>query len=302
MSLPAIVGLPSNTAVVPQRDAERGDRLRRLWRSAGSDCCQPTPSRRTRRRARQVAACSTRSTPARLRPCSPSIRIAAPSPSGCSTRSHVGAVAGVRWYEINPVPAVPVVLRQGNISASPSHLFNGAISSDRKVRTGVASQFGDSFVIHYSVTRSGRRPASTRASWPGRASTAGGRRLRQSLQNSAPPTSTSAAPARTTTCRWGDYAGANPDPVSRRPAIAALSGAQTSGQRRRIDRHRELAHQDLASVLLDQGAGNRALPKSDSEARGQPAPLFFDALRTSCETGHKFRSGRMVTNSPLAGP
>lgn len=123
----------------------------------------------------------------------------------------VSTTSGVRWYEINPVPAVPVVLRQGNVFASTYYLFNGAISSDRLQRTNVASAFGDSFAIHYSVTKGGAGGLNPRivagSSFNGGA--VGGF---IALKNSAVPYRDFSCAGADTLCRWGDYAGANPDP------------------------------------------------------------------------------------------
>lgn len=125
---------------------------------------------------------------------------------------NVSGRAAVRWYEINPAPAVPVLLRQGNISHASSHLFNAAISSDRKVRTGSASQFGDSFVIHYSVTQ--RNPGGINPRIVAGSSFNGGAvGTFVTLQNSPGPDVDFTCPGSTSTCRWGDYAGANPDPL-----------------------------------------------------------------------------------------
>jgi hypothetical protein len=126
---------------------------------------------------------------------------------------NVGGVAGVRWYEINPVPTVPVILRQGNISASPSHLFNAAISSDRRVRTGFSPLFGDSFVIQYSVTRRGTATPINPRIVAGSSFSGGAVGGFVVLQNSAAPYVDFSCAGTTSTCRWGDYAGANPDPV-----------------------------------------------------------------------------------------
>jgi hypothetical protein len=62
-----------------------------------------------------------------------------------------GPVSAVRWYEIDPVPAVPDVLRRAVIRDSSSFLFNAAISPDR-VRDGSTLAFGDSFVIEYNAS------------------------------------------------------------------------------------------------------------------------------------------------------
>jgi len=123
---------------------------------------------------------------------------------------NVSGRSAVRWYEINPVPATPVVLRQGNISGS-AFLFNAAISSDRKVRTGFTSAFGDNFVIHYSVTKGGSTGINPRI--------VAGSSVNGGAVGSFVTLKTSASPYRDftcstdTLCRWGDYAGANPDPV-----------------------------------------------------------------------------------------
>jgi hypothetical protein len=57
-----------------------------------------------------------------------------------------GTVSAVRWYEIDPVPATPVLQRSGKIAATGYFLFNGAISPDRR-----AGGFGNSFMINYNV-------------------------------------------------------------------------------------------------------------------------------------------------------
>ena len=59
-----------------------------------------------------------------------------------------GTVSAVRWYEIDPVPATPVVLRSANIT-STCFLYNAAISPDRRVN-GATSAFGNNFVIKYN--------------------------------------------------------------------------------------------------------------------------------------------------------
>lgn len=67
-----------------------------------------------------------------------------------------GAFSGIRWYEINPVPATPVVRRAGTIvSNNASFLFNPSISPDRRV-DGATRRFGDSFVIYYNASSRAR--------------------------------------------------------------------------------------------------------------------------------------------------
>ncbi len=71
-----------------------------------------------------------------------------------------GTVSAVRWYEIDPVPAAPVVLQSGNISSSGSFLFNAAISPDRRV-DGSITAFGNSFVIEFNAFGQIQRHQST---------------------------------------------------------------------------------------------------------------------------------------------
>jgi hypothetical protein len=120
----------------------------------------------------------------------------------------VGAVAGVRWYEINPVPAAPVILRSANIATGNAHLFNAAISPDRRVQ-GRASQFGDSFVINYSVSGSTISPRIVAGS-----SFSGGALSFFLVRTGVGPYRDFSCPnAGDPFCRWGDYSGATPDPA-----------------------------------------------------------------------------------------
>lgn len=114
-------------------------------------------------------------------------------------------VAAVRAYEINPVPAVPVILRTINdVQSTGSHLFNAAISPDR---TG--SAFGDSFVINYSVSSSTINPRIVAGS-----SFSGGAVAFLLVQGGVSPYRDFSCPSSADVfCRWGDYSGATPDPA-----------------------------------------------------------------------------------------
>jgi hypothetical protein len=113
-------------------------------------------------------------------------------------------VAAVRWYEINPAPAVPVILRTANVQSNTAHLFNAAISSDR---TG--SAFGDSFVVQYSVSSSTISPRIVAGS-----SFSGGALSFLLVRNGVGPYRDFSCPnAGDPFCRWGDYSGATPDPL-----------------------------------------------------------------------------------------
>lgn len=119
------------------------------------------------------------------------------------------ALSAVRWYEINPVPAVPVVQRSNNISNTTSFFFNAAISPDRRVRTGVASAFGNNFVIQYNVSGklSGISPRIVAGS-----SVNGGLLSFLLVKNGVGPYRDFTCVAAGSICRWGDYSGASPDP------------------------------------------------------------------------------------------
>jgi hypothetical protein len=120
-----------------------------------------------------------------------------------------GTVSAVRWYEIDPVPVAPVVLQSANISSSGSFLFNAAISPDRRVKTGVASAFGNSFVIEYSV--SGKVSGISARIVAG--SSVNGAALSFLLvKNGVGPYRDFTCVSTGSTCRWGDYSGASPDP------------------------------------------------------------------------------------------
>lgn len=128
----------------------------------------------------------------------------------------VGAFAGVRWYEINPVPAVPVILRTANINSGSAHLFNAAISPDRRVLGGTA-QFGDSFVVQYSVSGSTIDPRIVAGS-----SFSGGALSFLLVRNGVDTYRDFSCPnAGDPNCRWGDYSAATPDPnpPSNRPRL-----------------------------------------------------------------------------------
>lgn len=119
------------------------------------------------------------------------------------------SVSGVRWYEINPAPATPVVMRTGTITAANTFLFNAAISSDRRVK-GSTKQFGDSFVIQYNASSSVNSISPriiAASSFRGRA--VSGAVL---IKGGVGPYRDFSCPDPGDICRWGDYAAATPDP------------------------------------------------------------------------------------------
>ena len=123
-----------------------------------------------------------------------------------------GSGAQVRWYEINPTTATPSLFQQQNIpGTSGLHVFNGAISPNRAVRTGVAPRFGDSMVINFDTSASIQRPDIRVRSKIGN-----GALVPSVIVRSSPASLndfTCNDPNNPNICRWGDYAGASPDPL-----------------------------------------------------------------------------------------
>jgi hypothetical protein len=118
-----------------------------------------------------------------------------------------GAGAEVRWYEINP--ATHGVLQKGRISSPSRFTYNAAISPDRLVN-GTARKYGGSMVIN--VTQSSRvmLPAIEVASKIGANPVSA---LRLVAASGAPDTGATCI-LDSNVCRWGDYAGASPDPAA----------------------------------------------------------------------------------------
>jgi hypothetical protein len=140
----------------------------------------------------------------------------------------------VRWYEINPFPTPPVVLRSGNIGQNTPNTFfyNGAISPDRRA-SGAIRAFGDSFVINYNVSRAGAGGFNPRFNVG--SSFNGGAVAGFLLVRSSPGANFDfSCPGVNDTCRWGDYAAATPDPNPIPPASGTNRGTvwstnQTAG-------------------------------------------------------------------------
>jgi hypothetical protein len=114
----------------------------------------------------------------------------------------------VRWYEIDPGPAIPVLLRTGTIGAAGDFYFNAAISTDRR-KDGATVEFGDSFVIEYNVS------SAFHNIFPGIAAASSvslgalqSRNIRKGVSGYRDFT----CPGKNGICRWGDYSSAMPDP------------------------------------------------------------------------------------------
>jgi len=123
------------------------------------------------------------------------------------TVNGAGGRSVVRWYEINPTPATPVPFQSGTQSSASLFLYNAAISSDRR-RNGGAGQFGNGLLLQYSRSSTSAKISIAAVSKVNNGSVTG----ELVLKNSADVIDDGSCHANV--CRWGDYAGASPDPAS----------------------------------------------------------------------------------------
>jgi hypothetical protein len=112
----------------------------------------------------------------------------------------------VRWYEINPVTRA--LFQSGKATSAAYYAFNGAISPDR-MRLGSSVQFGNSMVLGFDTSGTTSFPAVRMLSKVGAAAQSGHVLVHSSTGNY----SGFDCAGVDNNCRWGDYAGASPDPV-----------------------------------------------------------------------------------------
>jgi hypothetical protein len=116
------------------------------------------------------------------------------------TQHTVGGPGGrseVRWYEL--LPATRAVRQQGTVASPVDYVFNGAISPSRK---------GDEAAINYNIASSTQVPQiATRSR---RSNTPLGEMSGETLLGTSPQPYFCGGQG--AICRWGDYAGASPDP------------------------------------------------------------------------------------------
>jgi hypothetical protein len=115
-----------------------------------------------------------------------------------------GAGSEVRWYEINP--GAHTVFQSGKASSASLFSFNGAISPNRVVR-GATKEFGSDMAMTFNTSSSSTHPAIKVVSKLGTAPQS----APVTVKNS--PASLDDYTCSTGLCRWGDYAGATPDPA-----------------------------------------------------------------------------------------
>jgi hypothetical protein len=113
-----------------------------------------------------------------------------------------GAGSEVRWYEINPV--APGLYQSGKATNANLWAFNAAIAPDRTVRPA-GSGFGADMVLGFNTTSTTTRPAIRMLSKVGSQAQSGFVLVKGS---SGPNIDFSCF----SSCRWGDYSGATPDP------------------------------------------------------------------------------------------
>jgi hypothetical protein len=123
-----------------------------------------------------------------------------------TTATNPAARSEVRWYEINPVTAT--VIQQGKATSTAFFAFNGAISPDR-ARLGSTGQFGNSMVLGFDTSSTTSFPAVQMVSKVGAAAQSAPVLVRNSQGNY----SGFDCAGRDNECRWGDFAGASPDPI-----------------------------------------------------------------------------------------
>jgi hypothetical protein len=139
-----------------------------------------------------------------------------------------GTASAVRWYEIDPVPAVPALLRSGTLSLPGTFLFNAAISPDRRVE-GINKAFGGSFVIEYSASS---KVLNTSPRIIGGSSVNGGALSFLLVKDGVGPyRDISCIAPNDLICRWGDYSAASPDPKPNATGSGVVWGTnQFSGE------------------------------------------------------------------------
>jgi hypothetical protein len=129
-----------------------------------------------------------------------------------------GAGTEARWYEIKPTPlGSPSVFQKGKASHPDLFVFNDGISSDRTVKPS-GTAHGSSMVMGFTTSSSDTFPAIRMVSKVGASAQSAFVRVKGSPGKNEDFTCTSAG----STCRWGDYGGATPDPGA---SLTATSGA-----------------------------------------------------------------------------
>jgi hypothetical protein len=121
-----------------------------------------------------------------------------------------GATSGVRWYEINPFSSPPSLRDNGIIQYGDDYFaYNAAISPDRQVK-GKTARFGDSFVMTFNASGA---PGNLSPGMYALTSEHGAAPTDIGIVGAVGPYRDFTCPNPGNRCRWGDYAGATPDPA-----------------------------------------------------------------------------------------
>jgi hypothetical protein len=115
-----------------------------------------------------------------------------------------GAGAEVRWYELNL--SGKGILQSGKVTDPSTYNFNAAISPDRAVH-GSTQRFGESMVLGYTSSSSTLFPQVRMVSKVGPAPQSSEVPVKSSRTFYTGPECSADL------CRWGEYAGATPDPL-----------------------------------------------------------------------------------------
>jgi hypothetical protein len=128
-----------------------------------------------------------------------------------------GAGSQARWYEITPTPlATPSVFQSGVVTHTSLYVFNDGISPDRTVNPG-GSAHGSNMVMGFNTSSSTAFSAIKMVSKVGAGAQSASVLVKQSPGKNEDFTCTSSG----STCRWGDYGGATPDPAA---SLAGTTG------------------------------------------------------------------------------
>jgi hypothetical protein len=118
-----------------------------------------------------------------------------------------GAGSMIRWYEIDP--SSNSLFQSGAVASSTLWVYNGAISPDRLVNGSVA-KFGGSMVLGFNTSSSTTHIAIRAVSKVG----TGPQSAPLLIKSSKYPYISYDCSTAGSTCHWGDYAGAEPDPAA----------------------------------------------------------------------------------------
>ena len=192
-----------------------------------------------RRRLLEIPACSTRATHGSTRLWrTRTLKPVAPTPLWLqhTVSSSAGGRSEVRWYQFRPdrcsggTCTASALRQQGTITHPTDFVFNGAISP---------ADSGTQAVIDYNVgsrTRRAEIRAQSRNATTPLGQMTGEIVLDTSAASNQDFTCFDLVAGVPAVCRWGDYAGAGPDPNNRTVVLGLQHHPGTGSHRRRPDR------------------------------------------------------------------